>query len=209
MGHSAGDYLLKKVAEILKESLNPKDFLARLGGDEFTIIISNIKTDLEVLPTINRIIEKLSQAISVDGQSIYTTMSFGVAMYPSDGKDSESLLKKADTAMYRAKARGRNQLVFYDHFIEVKNLNRIKEEERLYNAIQKRSFILEYQPQVDVYSGEISGLEALIRIKTQDNKLLARWRTSAMGPHYATLKCTHFVHAHKLIAEGNRTYLNR
>ena len=168
MGHSAGDILLQKVADVLKQSTSSEDILARIGGDEFTIIIHDVRSELQVINTIRKIIENLAPAFKIDSQQLYVTMSFGIAMYPSDGLNAISLLKNADTAMYKAKAQGRNQFVFFNQLIEEKNMSRIKQEEILHYAIANKSFLLEFQPQVNTMTGEISGLEALIRMHHDD-----------------------------------------
>ncbi len=164
MGHSAGDIILQKVSSILQKSINKKDLLARIGGDEFTIIIADATSREEVKKTVETVITNLKPEMKLEGQSLYVTMSFGIAMYPTDGCDATILLKNADSAMYKAKECGRNQYVFFDQIIGEKNRTRLQQEELLHNAIRKHQFFLEYQPQVMTSTGEIYGFEALVRI---------------------------------------------
>jgi diguanylate cyclase (GGDEF)-like protein/PAS domain S-box-containing protein len=164
MGHESGDLLLKQVGERLNESIRGRDVLARLGGDDFAIILPDID-DSQVIMIGERILKNLFCPIELNGTQIHTTVSLGIAMYPQDGTTTVSLLKRAHNAMHQAKQQGRNGYVFYDRKIEEKNTLRKQHEENLYSALEKNSFILYYQPQVNAETGDIEGLEALVRIK--------------------------------------------
>jgi diguanylate cyclase (GGDEF)-like protein/PAS domain S-box-containing protein len=173
MGHAVGDTLLKKVTELLKICTPVEGSLARLGGDEFTVIIPNIKQKEEAIEVAKKMLNTLIAPIIINGKQIFVTISIGIAIYPVDGENSISILKNADTAMYRAKDKGRNQYVFYDKHIEKNNQKRIKFEELLYNAIENGEFIVEYQPQIDSYTKKINGVEALVRIYNKDHGIVA------------------------------------
>ncbi|MDC7218992.1 MAG: EAL domain-containing protein [Spirochaetales bacterium] len=163
MGHDTGDLLLKKVAGRLGQSIRGRDVLARLGGDEFTIILPDTDED-QVITISERIMKNLIDPIKLNDSQTHITISLGIAMYPLDGDDTGSLLKKADNAMYQAKRQGRNGYVFYDRRIEQKNSKRKTNEENLYHALENDGFILHFQPQVDAQTGEVRGAEALVRI---------------------------------------------
>ncbi|CAH0529906.1 EAL domain-containing protein [Vibrio hippocampi] len=171
MGHDAGDLLLVKVTERLTASVGPKETLARLGGDEFVIISSDINAQEEVIKLIHRIFYNLKQPIDVYNKPIYSTLSLGISLYPKDGTDAETLLKKGDSAMYQAKSQGRNGYVFYDHQLELKNSLRNTYERILRQAIEKEQFVLHYQPQVSLLDNSIIGCEVLVRIHS-DNGLV-------------------------------------
>jgi diguanylate cyclase (GGDEF)-like protein/PAS domain S-box-containing protein len=168
MGHSAGDMLLKQVALILKGRLREKDILARLGGDEFTILISDIKDKQEVIDVAKMILDSLVNPLILNENHILVTISIGIATYPMNGIDSKSLLKNADTAMYKAKDSGRNRYIFYDSVMDKVNKDRIIIEEILYRAVNENAFIVEYQPQVNCVTGRLVRVEALVRMKSSE-----------------------------------------
>lgn len=175
LGHGAGDQLLRTVAERLKGVLRDSDALAaydigrlnltlaRLGGDEFAIMLSDINSIEPITHVIQHIVESLSQNIELEGEQIYTTCSIGVSIYPKDGDDADTLLKHADAAMYHAKRLGRNHYQFYADEINESSFENLKMENQLRFAIERDEFFLLYQPKVDVGSGKVVGMEALIR----------------------------------------------
>jgi diguanylate cyclase (GGDEF)-like protein/PAS domain S-box-containing protein len=173
MGHASGDFMLTHVAQILQNSIRDHDVLARLGGDEFTIILPNIEKEADVLLIAKRITKNLETPILLKDRLFHVTMSFGIAMYPNDGEDSVTLLKKADNAMYQAKSQGRNRFVFYNKKIEQMNAIRKLNEDNLNEALNNNHFILYYQPQVDTFTQDILGVEALVRIKKEKNEIIA------------------------------------
>lgn len=173
MGHASGDQMLIHVGVLLQKSIRSHDILARLGGDEFTIILPEIKNETQVISIAERIMKNLETPVMLKDKNFHVTMSLGIAMFPLDGGDSVSILKRADNAMYQAKSLGRNRYVFYDRDMEQKNARRKTNEENLYDALTNDRFILHYQPQVDAKSMEILGMEALVRIKNKQDGIIS------------------------------------
>lgn len=163
LGHAMGDRLLKEVAKRLISCLPKGNTVARLGGDEFTIILPKVTRLKDVVKSSKKILEGLKPSFNLEGQEAYITTSLGVSLYPSDGEDSETLLKNADTAMYKAKERGRNNYQFYTPAMNAKALKQLTLENRLHRAIEQEEFVVYYQPQVELRNGEIIGVEALTR----------------------------------------------
>jgi len=165
LGHAAGDRLLQSVAERLGRCIRSTDTAARLGGDEFTVIVPAVQRSQDVARVGNKILDALSRPFVQDGIEIFITTSIGISIFPSDGVDSETLVKNADIAMYRAKANGRNNFQFYTPAMNAKALERMELEYSLRQAVDRGEFVLHYQPQVDVSNGRIIGMEALLRWK--------------------------------------------
>jgi diguanylate cyclase (GGDEF)-like protein len=163
LGHSIGDQLLQKVAIRLKNCLRIYDSLARWGGDEFIFLLSHITNIKEVSQIVDKILQSLEKPFNLDRQDYYIKASLGIAIAPYDGEDVETLIKNADAAMYRAKKQGRNQYKFYKPLIGTEAHQRLILENNLYKALEKEEFILYYQPQLDLKTGKIFGVEALIR----------------------------------------------
>lgn len=163
MGHSAGDQLLQQVARRLQSVIRETDTIARHGGDEFVLIIGANDTATTGTAIIQRIKDVLAQPIEVSGQEFFVTSSIGISAYPADGDDTETLIKNADIAMYRAKEMGRNNFQFYSSSMNEKALDRLKLEKDLRLAIERGEFALHYQPQQVISTGHIEGFEALIR----------------------------------------------
>ncbi len=162
LGHNVGDSLLKHVARVLQSSVRQEDTVARLGGDEFAIIMSGAKVG-RVVDVSDRIIRAFSEPLEIDGNKITYGASIGIAMYPQDAEDTDTLLRNADLAMYHAKSEGKNNFQFYREDLNVKAHDRLSLENKIRSAIENEHFQLFYQPQVDVRTGEMIGLEALIR----------------------------------------------
>ncbi|MED4040624.1 EAL domain-containing protein [Niallia taxi] len=161
-GHSTGDIILKKVANTLSLSLKNKDFVARLGGDEFVIILENANLQ-EVKQKANSILEAFNQPLIIKTEEFFVTPSIGISNYPADGKDQETLIKNADAAMYLAKENGKNNYQFYSHALEESGARKMMLEMELRKAIKKQELSLYYQPQFNILTGEIFGVEALLR----------------------------------------------
>lgn len=161
-GHSTGDIILKKVANTLSLSLKDEDFVARLGGDEFVIILENANL-LEVKQKANTILEAFNQPLIIKTEEFFVTPSIGISNYPADGKDQETLIKNADAAMYLAKENGKNNYQFYSHALEESGARKMMLEMELRKAIKKQELSLYYQPQFNILTEEIFGVEALLR----------------------------------------------
>lgn len=163
MGHTLGDQLLNNVAERIRQTLREGDTVARLGGDEFLILLPEIVDELEAASASERILRVFTQPIIIDDGEVYISTSIGISLYPNDGSDPETLLKQADTAMYCAKEKGRNNCQFFTDGLNLKANQRLSTENSLRKGLVRGEFVLNYQPQVDLESGLIVGLEALIR----------------------------------------------
>jgi diguanylate cyclase len=163
LGHGAGDRLLKTVALRLRAVLRETDSICRQGGDEFLIVLGELPDTAAVKPVIDKLMAALVLPMRIDGQELATTASIGVAHYPDDGTDFDTLLQKADTALYRAKDAGRNGYRFFDEQMNEQALERLQLRNGLRQALEQGEFVLHYQPQIDLRSGEVCGAEALLR----------------------------------------------
>jgi diguanylate cyclase (GGDEF)-like protein len=175
MGHNTGDIVLQWAAERLQSSTRPSDFvsrnstdqsevkLARLGGDEFTVVIPNLSRTEDALILAHRIREAMRRPFHLESRDVVLTASIGIALYPDDGADAETLLKHADTAMYHAKNEGRDNCQFYNIDLTSQAEKRMHLENDLRNALQQNEFYLVYQPQLDVTEESFLSVEALIR----------------------------------------------
>ena len=163
LGHDAGDALLTQVASRLSLNVREGDTVARQGGDEFVLLLPEIKTEEDISEVTHKLVKALSAPFNIDGRELHITCSIGIASYPKDGMDRQTLLKNADAAMYRAKELGRNNVQHYAAEMNVKAMERLVLENGLYHALKRNEFLLHYQPQVNLRSGEIVGTEALVR----------------------------------------------
>ncbi|MDI6816015.1 MAG: PAS domain S-box protein [Actinomycetota bacterium] len=163
LGHTVGDKLLQQVADRLKGCLREGDTIARLGGDEFTLLLPQIVTVDDATSVAQKIIDVLKPPFGFDGRELHITTSIGIALYPSDGKDVQSLLKNADIALYRAKEQGRNNYQLYTPLMNAEAFERLAMEVSMRKALERQEFVVYYQPQVDLKTGAIIGMEALIR----------------------------------------------
>ena len=163
LGHSMGDKMLVNVAKRLKSCVRDVDTVARLGGDEFTVILENINNTNEVGLCANKILNRLSQSMEIEGTLLKSTPSIGIGMYPAHGQDREVLLKNADLAMYSAKEKGKNNYQFFTEDMTSLAMERISIEHKLREAIESNQLTLFYQPKVYSVTGEITGFEALVR----------------------------------------------
>lgn len=162
LGHSVGDELLCAVAQRYQGAMRQVDTLARLGGDEFILVLPGM-TAMAGLELARRLLSMAAQPVFVAGHALTVTASIGISVYPQNGSDMESLLKNADTAMYRAKELGRNAFQYYASEMNKATLERLLMESNLRRALLERQFTLHYQPLVELASGRIIGVEALIR----------------------------------------------
>jgi diguanylate cyclase (GGDEF)-like protein len=163
LGHSLGDCLLQQVVQRLQGCCRAEDIISRWGGDEFTIVTSRIRDHQDAAVIAQRILESFQLNFEVDGHSIRTTVSIGIALYPEDGKTVETLLKHADVALYKAKESGKNTYCYYTADLSARTHERLRIETALYQSLEAGDFFLNYQPQVDVDTGEITHVEALVR----------------------------------------------
>ncbi|WP_137171970.1 EAL domain-containing protein [Massilia sp. HP4] len=163
MGHKAGDVLLVTVAARLRSSLRDADTVARLSGDEFVVILNEHAEEPLNPAIVQRVMEAVARPVMLGNKEFFVTCSIGVAVYPSEGTSSDNLIEHADIAMYRAKKLGRNNFQFYTPAMNEESLERVRIESALRNALERDEFVLHYQPQVDLKSGQVVGMEALIR----------------------------------------------
>ena len=168
LGHTLGDHLLRAVAARLASSVRAMDTVARLGGDEFVLVLSDHKSAESVSGELQRIVESFSQPFSVDDRDVFITASVGVALYPQDANDPETLMKNAELAMYRAKDSGRNAYRLYTADLQVRVTERLTLEGMLRRALERGELALHYQPQVDLRTNRIFGCEALLRWNQPD-----------------------------------------
>jgi diguanylate cyclase (GGDEF)-like protein/PAS domain S-box-containing protein len=162
-GHPVGDKLLILVAHRMN-SMNKDEFTAfRLSGDEFIVIYTGSKEKSTLENVASTILNKISESYNIDGSHFHISSSMGIALYPENGVDENELLKNADTSMYYSKESGKNKYTFYNSFMGEDTIKKIKLHNNLHNAIQNNEFILYYQPITDVFTGQIIGMEALIR----------------------------------------------
>lgn len=163
LGHVAGDCVLRTTAERIKSCLRQSDTVARSGDDEFVLVVYDQASEEGISSLLNRILDATSKPFSLDKHELFVTCSIGVSFYPRDGRDATALLRNADAAMYQAKARGRNNFRFYAAEMNAKVAGRLSLASGLRRALDRNEFLLHYQPQIDLYSGRITGAEALIR----------------------------------------------
>ncbi len=173
LGHSTGDLLLQAVAERLKGHIRDDDTLARLGGDEFIIVLPGMDQVEDAAYVAQKILNAMTQSFSLDGHDLNITPSIGISIYPNDTQEIEILIRNADTAMYRAKENGRNNYQFFTQDMNTSAFERLLLENNLRHALERDEFVLHYQPQVNVETGCIIGVEALIRWQHPDMGLVA------------------------------------
>ncbi len=163
LGHSYGDQLLVKVVERLRRCLRDSDTISRQGGDEFVVLLP-LLNDLAVISGIaQHIVETFSDPFEINGYTVNTTFSIGVSLYPDDGKEFDTLLSNADTAMYQAKDSGRDTYRFFSEKMNIDAQEQLQLQGQLRHAVKNQEFVLYYQPQVDIASGRLVGAEALVR----------------------------------------------
>jgi len=184
MGHSAGDELLKVTSQRLIEAVRKNDSVAinssdlsasvaRLGGDEFTILLEDVESIQAVAHIAERVIDNVSLPMMLERQEVHISTSIGIAMFPVDGKKADEILQHADTAMYHAKAQGRNNFQFYTESMNKSSVELLALENNLHKAIEQEELCLYYQPQVSTMTGQLVGMEALIRWNHPENGFIS------------------------------------
>jgi diguanylate cyclase (GGDEF)-like protein/PAS domain S-box-containing protein len=163
LGHNAGDTVLNTVAARLQSAVRETDTVARLGGDEFVLVLPERMDERLTSNVVQRIMDTIAGPLTVEGHEFVLGCSIGIAAYPGDGADPETLIRNADLAMYRAKETGRNNFQFYTAAMNERLLERLRIEGDMRTALERKEFVLHYQPQIDLCSGRTVGMEALIR----------------------------------------------
>ncbi|HSD29777.1 MAG TPA: PAS domain S-box protein, partial [Vicinamibacteria bacterium] len=179
LGHTLGDRLLKCTAERLLASVRAVDSVARLGGDEFILLLPGVRGAEEAARVAEKVLESIRAPLAVEGHELFVTASMGLSLYPEDGQDAETLVKNADTAMYRAKEGGRDRYQLFAPIMNTRALERMALETSLRKALAREELLVHYQPLLDLGSGRICGVEALLR-----------WKNAEMGE---VLKAADFI----------------
>jgi diguanylate cyclase (GGDEF)-like protein/PAS domain S-box-containing protein len=163
LGHNVGDQLLIQVAKRLQQSVRDSDIVARLGGDEFVVVLSGVETDADIIDVASKIVAQVAAPYTIAGHELRTSPSVGVCVYPDDATEIGDLIKNADIAMYHAKAVGRRNFQFYTEKMQEEVVQRMTVEHELEIALKNGQFVLHYQPQIELDSGRVVGVEALVR----------------------------------------------
>ena len=170
LGHSAGDVLLRACADRLRESVRESDTVARFGGDEFVLVLEGLNSAADVIAPLTKVLSRFRLPFEVNGRELPTTACIGISVFPDDGQDVETLLMNADAAMYRAKENGPGNHHFYSAQMDAQGQQRLALQSGLPRALEKDELFLVYQPKLDIASGRITGVEALMR-----------WRHPSLG----------------------------
>jgi diguanylate cyclase (GGDEF)-like protein/PAS domain S-box-containing protein len=172
LGHAVGDELLKQVAKRLKGLLRGEDTVARIGGDEFVILLTGLKDASYSTRLAERIILALKPVFKIDKHKVYSSFSIGIALYPTDGKDTETLFKSADSAMYQAKSQGKSSYFIHDSKMLSVSQNRLNLKTLLARTLESEEFLLNYQPKVDLKTGKYQRLEAFLRMNGSEGGMM-------------------------------------
>jgi len=172
LGHAGGDELLRSVAKRLLSCVRGSDTVSRQGGDEFAVLLPEIAHAEDAATCAAKILLALNEPYIIGSRTVHIGTSIGISLYPRDGADSETLLKSADMAMYHAKERGRGNFQFFESAMNLKAVQRQSMESELRRALKNQEFLLHYQPKVNLDSGDITGVEALIRWRQPDGDLI-------------------------------------
>jgi diguanylate cyclase (GGDEF)-like protein/PAS domain S-box-containing protein len=173
LGHHAGDRLLAEIARRLTAHMGKSRQLFRLGGDEFVVVIDHLVSEVAVVDLVQGMVRSMGEAYEIDGHAWHSTPSIGISLYPEDGRDGQALIRNADTAMYYAKANGRNNYQFFAEPMNAAANKRLHTESELWQALAENQLVLHYQPQIDLLSGKVVGVEALVRWRHPQRGLIA------------------------------------
>jgi diguanylate cyclase (GGDEF)-like protein len=173
LGHAVGDGFLRAIAQRLSSCLRESDTAARLGGDEFALLLTHLSNEFDAAEVARKVLDSVSIPMALRSRSLVTTASVGISTYPKDGANPEELIRKADTAMYQAKQRGRNRYEFFTEEMNSAIRRRAALESRLRKALENEQFRVVYQPQFDLRRGRVVGVEALVRWQHPDLGLLS------------------------------------
>ena len=171
LGHDVGDRLLCEVAERLRHAMRAEDVVARLGGDEFVVVVTDLENVGQIVHLVERVQDIVADPHPISGHELFVSCSIGISFYPGDGTDASTLIRKADTAMYHAKGSG-GRFQLYDEAMNAMAEERLRLETELYHAIEREELVLHYQPQLDLESGRICAVEALMRWNHPDRGVL-------------------------------------
>ncbi len=171
-GHDSGDKLIRAVGQMLQKSLRRADTVARLGGDEFAVIVEGISGAEDAIAIADNLTTMLEHNVKLDEQETFTSASVGIAVFPDDGKDARTLLKNADTAMFRAKEKGRHCFQFYKPEMSVTAMERLDLENSMRKALDNGELVIHYQPTVDLHKNDVDGVEALVRWQHPDKGVI-------------------------------------
>lgn len=163
LGHNVGDQLLQVIAERLGHCVRQSDTVGRLGGDEFVLLLEGIRVQEDVSEVAEKVLVAFTQPLYLDGREIFISASIGISQYPVDGRDTEALFKNADTAMYQAKNKGRNNFQFYTPEMSASAMEALVLTSDMRHALERQEFFLHYQPQINLAQNVITGVEALLR----------------------------------------------
>ncbi|MBI1422520.1 MAG: EAL domain-containing protein [Gammaproteobacteria bacterium] len=163
LGHQVGDQLIVQLTQRLSSGVRAGDTIARFGGDEFAILLDDIASEKDISQLAKKVLDTMVPTFVIEGRELYITASIGVSIFPNDGEDSETLLRNADVAMYRAKELGRNNYQFYSNEMSARAFERLTLENSLRHALKRMEFSLLYQPQMEIRTRRIVGVEALLR----------------------------------------------
>ena len=169
LGHDVGDELLRQVSRRLSECVRLEDTIARQGGDEFIVLLDNLEDGRNASVVAQKILNSLRQPLNLGGTEQHVSGSLGIAVYPEDGRDAQTLMKNADTAMFHGKSLGKNTYQYFTAQMNIAVKRRMTLESALRRAVIQKNFVLHYQPQINLETGEIVAVEALVRWKTEDS----------------------------------------
>jgi len=172
LGHAAGDQLLQLVARRLQSCVRLSDTVCRQGGDEFVVLLADVEAASDATLAAEKLIGAMVEPFLIGDDRLHITLSIGISLYPDDGDDVETVLRNADIAMYHAKKSGRNKHKVFASRMNVRAVARQSIQQALHNALEKRQFVLHYQPKVNLETGVISGVEALVRMRDGNQRLV-------------------------------------